>query len=172
MGNLLGKSRFNSCFAQQCQRRSADYIGIDRFKASQYHQAAAPFPIPYRQLAAPFINAESAWYKSYKSATPRWVKVRTSSRFFITQEYPLVQYVNDTLHFIKSLVSTVLQICQYDAVLWEYQSFAGNAENTGCTRYNGRPVSVWVHFGHILREKHGVLSDNSHPGCFPAHFLH
>lgn len=44
MGNLLGKSRFNSCFAQQCQRRSADYIGIDRFKASQYHQSSGTFP--------------------------------------------------------------------------------------------------------------------------------
>ena len=133
MGNLLGKVVSIPSFAQQCQRRSADYIGIDRFKASQYHQKQRHLPITLSAMAAPFINAESAWYKLQTTPT-----LGESTDFLPvlhnTRVSSLVQYVNDTLHFIKSLVSTVLQICQYDAVLLGISIVCrAMRRNTGCT---------------------------------------
>ena len=50
-------------------------------------KAAAPLPMTLSAMEAPFINAGSDWYKSYRSATPRWVNVRISVRFFMTHEY-------------------------------------------------------------------------------------
>ena len=67
---------------------------------------------------------------------------------------------------IKSLVSTAPHMRLYDAVLWEYQYFEGNAGYTGYIRYNDLPAAVWAHYGHNLSGKHAVHGGNSHPDCF------
>ena len=94
------------------------------------------------------------------------VKNKRAATSLILRNISIRYFIMFIHSIIKSLVSTAPHMRLYDAVLWEYQYFEGNAGYTGYIRYNDLPAAVWAHYGHNLSGKHAVHGGNSHPDCF------